>query len=496
VAVRSEFRPVLLACVAAALLVTAVANAAGYRFGVSDQEFYIPAIYLALDPSLFPHDRAMFEAQDTMLAFDEVVAAVTRWTGIGLPLMFLAGYIAALLAMFAGAWLIGRHFYASPWTAGALAAALTLRHQIPGTGVNTFEGYLHPRMLAFGAGALAVALFLRGRLRATLILVLIAAVIHPTTAAWFAMWLGAATIASRRTSTHTIASLAAGALAAALLLAWLAIERGAQPMDPSWTDAAARRYLYPDAWPVWTWVAHAAIVGIAVFAYRRRVAAGLAQPAERAVFTGGLALLAFLLLAVAFVAARVPLAVQLQPARVLWIWDFLATIYVVWLAAERPGATSPIRARAVFAAVALVACARGAFIMGWEFPERRLVRVGLPEGEWGRVMAWASTTPAGSNFLTDPGHAWRYGVSVRIAARRDVYLEAAKDPALASYSRDTAARVAERQRDLGDFGRLDAEQARRLDRRYDLDYLIAEHRIDLPVVREFGAFKVYSLRDR
>jgi len=111
-------------------------------------------------------------------------------------------------------------------------------------------------------------------------------------------------------------------------------------------------------------------------------------------------------------------------------------------------------------------------------------------------MAWASSTPAGSNFLTDPGHAWRYGVSVRIGARRDVFLEASKDPALATYSAEAATRVVRRQRDLGDFNHLDARRARALDRRYDLDYVIAEHRIDLPVVREFGAFKVYSLRDR
>ena len=31
----------------------AIANAAGYRFGVSDQAFYLPSILRAADPTLF-----------------------------------------------------------------------------------------------------------------------------------------------------------------------------------------------------------------------------------------------------------------------------------------------------------------------------------------------------------------------------------------------------------------------------------------------------------
>lgn len=475
----------------------AAANAAGYRYGVSDQEFYIPVIYLELDPSLFPHDRPMFDAQDALfLAFDDVAAAIVRGTGASLPVLFFAGYAAALLAMFGGAWLVGRRWYASPWAAAALVAALTLRHQVPGTSVNTFEGYFQPRTLAFGLGLIALAAFLRGRLGATLVLVGVAALAHPTTAAWFVLWLGAATLVTRRPSPRVMVLLAACGAAGIALLLWLAAERGTQPMSAAWTEGATRRYLFFSLWPVWTWIAHAAIVGIAVFAYRRRAAAGLVAPAERGVFIGALCLLGFLLAVVPFVEARIPLAVQLQAGRILWIWDFLATAYVIWLMAEHPSFVSRERARAVFVVLALVACARGSYIMGWEFPERPLFRMHLPGGEWGRVMAWATSTPAGSNFLTDPGHAWRYGVSVRIGAQRDVFLEGAKDPALAMYSAESARRVATRQRDLGDFSRLDAARARALDARYDLDYVIAEHRIDLPLVRDFGRFKVYSLDGR
>ena len=34
----------------------ATANAAGYRYGVSDQAFYVPAVVRAMNPAAFPHE--------------------------------------------------------------------------------------------------------------------------------------------------------------------------------------------------------------------------------------------------------------------------------------------------------------------------------------------------------------------------------------------------------------------------------------------------------
>ena len=56
-------------------------------------------------------------------------------------------------------------------------------------------------------------------------------------------------------------------------------------------------------------------------------------------------------------------------------------------------------------------------------------------------------------MLADPGHAWKYGTSVRVSAARDVFLEEVKDSALAIYSRDVASRVVERTAAIGDFAR-------------------------------------------
>ena len=51
----SALRP-LPSAVAVAFVLLATLNSAGYRYGASDQAFYIPAVLRHLDPALFPRD--------------------------------------------------------------------------------------------------------------------------------------------------------------------------------------------------------------------------------------------------------------------------------------------------------------------------------------------------------------------------------------------------------------------------------------------------------
>ena len=80
---------------------------------------------------------------------------------------------------------------------------------------------------------------------------------------------------------------------------------------------------------------------------------------------------------------------------------------------------------------------------------------------------WIARQPIDTHVLADPGHSWKYGSSVRVAAGRDVLLEDVKDSAIAMYNRDLAVRVVERRRALADFTTLTAEGARALAARYD-----------------------------
>ena len=136
---------------------------------------------------------------------------------------------------------------------------------------------------------------------------------------------------------------------------------------------------------------------------------------------------------------------------------------------------------------------RGGYRGFVERPEQPVVEVGFADTDWTDLMEWASRQPVGTHFLADPGHAGRYGTSVRVASGRDVYLELIKDSALAIYSSEIAGRVARRVDDIGDFSQLTEERAGVLARQYELDFLITERRLDLPVVYEAGALTAYRL---
>ena len=492
---------VLAAVLLFALLATL--NAGGYRYGASDQAFYIPAIRHHLDPGLFPRDWPMLGSQDQLNAFTAILALAVRVTGLPLPVLFFLTYLVSL-AVLAGALIIlGRSLYRSWWTVGALACAMTLRHRVAYTGVNTLESYMHPRVLAFAVGALGLGIFLRGRSWPAVALAVLASIIHPTTGMWFCLWVGiAAFVADRTARLPLLLSAGVGGLFAAPWVArgpslWGAASR----MDEAWLSVlTVKDYLFPGMWPLWAWALTAAIPVLIGLVYRSRQKAGVASPRETGLLAGTLALVLVLVASLQFVAARVAIAVQLQVPRVLWLLELFATAYLMWWLVERGAGLRSDRARIrvrtfVVASLALLSVARGTYVTFVEHAGRPVVRLDLPASEWQDAMAWVRRTPADTHVLADPGHAWKYGSSVRVAGERDVFQEDAKDAAFALYSRATALRVLTRIGDLGRFSELTATRARALAATYDIDYLVAEQPFDLPIAYQNSRFRIYALKE-
>ena len=109
-------------------LLIATANGAGYRYGVSDQAFYIPGVTRALDSSVFPRDGSFIDSEGRLMVIDDLLAATARWTGLSLPALFLSAYLLSVALLWAGLVLIGLHVYRSPWVVAAPArggAAIT-----------------------------------------------------------------------------------------------------------------------------------------------------------------------------------------------------------------------------------------------------------------------------------------------------------------------------------------------------------------------------------
>jgi hypothetical protein len=264
-------------------------------------------------------------------------------------------------------------------------------------------------------------------------------------------------------------------------------------MDDTWLQAVASKdSLFATLWPAWAWVANLGSLAVLWWAYRVRASRGHSTNEDLALAWGATALVALFLLTLPLVAARVALPVQFQISRVFWLIDFLATVYLIGVVADRPDR----RTRAVVAAVVLVTLAvgRGAYVMFVERPERALFERRAVESPWQDTMRWIQGQPRDAHVLADPGHAWKYGTSVRVAAERDVFLEEVKDSAFAIYSRDVAIRVVDRTRAVGDFSALTAERARALARQYDLDFLITEADLPLPVLYRNVQFRVYALQ--
>jgi hypothetical protein len=497
-AARPEATWVLAALV---FVVLATLNSAGYRFGAGDQAFYLPAIQRHLDPAAFPRDRLLIDDQDRLSVFPRAAAALVGAAGIPQTALFLGIYLLALLLLCWAARSLAAELGLTAWAQVAVLAALTLKHRVGMTGVNTLEGYGHPRMLAFALGLGAVVFVLRARPAPALALVAAAFAVHPTTALWCGIWGGVALLAADRRLRPWL--LAAGAGAAGLAvwtMAWGPLRPQLVRMDEAWLGVlAGKDYLFATEWRADAWVMAAlyGIVPAAAFAVRRRM--GIATPREGAMMLGLAALALAFLLTLPLVAQRVALAVQFQVSRVFWMLDITATVYAVWALADagrvRPGATAARRrAAAVACALMAVAAARGAWVMRVEHPGRPVVQLGLPQGEWQDAMEWLRRQPASMHVLADPAHAWRYPTSVRVAAGRDVYLEEVKDTAMAMYSRRVAARVAARIGAIGDFASLTPESARALAERFELDVLVTERPVGLPLAYRNARFSVYRLR--
>ena len=487
----------------AAFAIVATANGAGYRYGASDQAFYIPIVLHSVDPAAFPRDGALLDAQGRYMVLDEILAAVLRGTAMSIEALFLAGYLLSLALIWAGLTLIGSRVYTNRWAIAALAAAFTMRHRIPRTSANSFEPYFHPRMLAFGIGLVATAAVLRRRSWLAVALVAVAALVHVTTGLWFAVMLGVA-LAILDPRLRTLAVITGTGAAVVGLWAFVTgrLQSSLAQMDDVWLRAVAGKdSLFATQWPAWAWAANFGFLALLWWAHRRRVRDHVATEEDRALVWGATALVALFLLTLPLVVAGMSMAVQLQVSRVFWLVDFVALVYVLAVVADSPVPVASafrrkMSRRAGLVAILIVAfaAARGAYIMLVERPERSLFAVHAPESPWEDAMRWVARQPASIHVLADPGHAWKHGTSVRASGAHDVFLEEVKDSALAIYSRDVASRVVDRTEAIGDFGSLTPDRARDLARRYDLDYLVSEADLSLPVAYRNGQFRIYDIR--
>jgi hypothetical protein len=168
--------------------------------------------------------------------------------------------------------------------------------------------------------------------------------------------------------------------------------------------------------------------------------------------------------------------------------------YLAWWLVADLAQTRAVRL-AIVGLFLAASATRGVYLL--HGPERDLARIDFAQTPWMDAMTWLRAQPSKWHVLADPGHAWKYGTSARLAAEKDTVLEIGKDSALAMYDRTIAMRVAERAAALGAYAALTTDELRRLDAKYDVDVAIvdaADARHPLPELFRSAQFVIYDLR--
>lgn len=488
-------RTAWLLCGLLFVVIVGTANSGGYRFGASDQAFYIPALALRADPSLFPRDRVVFEPQMRLWVGDEILGGLVRISGIELSALLALLYLATLASLAVAIVWLARSLGCDWWTIAACLILATLRHRIARTGANSLEGYMHPRMLAFALGLASLAWVVWKRPLVAAAFLVGSAVVHSSTALWFAAVLSVAALWPYRQ--HRMARTAVATIAAAAVIVLAAAIAFLPRMDAAWLAVLDDRdYLFSADWPLYAWVTNLAYPIVLLAIYRRRQTLGAARPGEAGLVAGLVALVAIFVVSIPLAEWHIAFVVQLQANRVFWLLDAVVAIYVAWWFAEDIAARwAPSRRAAVIGLLALLAVTRGAFVL--HQTGRPLVQLAPAPDDWMDVMGWLRRQPADWHVLADPWHAQKYGISVRAAALRDTPLEIGKDPAMAMYDRSLAARVADRTAALGDFDAwASADRIHDVDARYDVDVFVdrTDRTFALPVLFRNRTFVVYDLR--
>jgi hypothetical protein len=488
---------VRLAMVAGGLLfaLAATANSGGYRYGVSDQAFYVPAVAMTLDPSLFPRDVELLGPQVRMWPGRHLFATTSRVFSLDLPTLFALVYVLTLAVLYAAGIHLGRALGLTWWAIAAFLVLLTLRHQIAKTGANSFEGYMHPRMLAFACGLAGAAWLVRGRLLLAWITVLVAAVVHPTTAIWFGALAGFATAAAPASRAVRIGGAVVAAGAATLVMTTV-MRPDFGVMDAAWRGALDEKtYLFAAEWPVSAWALNLAYPVAIGLIYRRRRLTDRTAPAEGIFVAGLFALVGIFLVSAALAEAGITAVVQLQVSRIFWVLDAVTAAYFAWWLIDDIGARRPGRLRvAMVAALVLLSAVRGYYVLRVE-AYRSFARLGLEAGGWTDAMTWLRARPERWHVFADPAHAWLHGSSIRTAALKDTWLELGKDTAMALYDRQVAMRVVERRAAYVVHPSTEAS-LKTLDDRYQLDVFVAPDDVvlGLPVLFRSAGFVIYDLR--
>lgn len=440
----------------------------GYHFGVSDQKLYLPAALRLVDPTLFPFDAGFFLNEARFTLFDDGVAALRR-AGVPLDATMLAGQLAALWLIVAGAVRLVTRAGGSPaaaW-AGATLLVIVLPSPVAGTRVGIVEPYLHPRTLGVAVALWALLAAIDGRARAAALLV-VAGVLHPLSGLWSAghvlmQW----PIRGRGPMLRT----------AVLVAVILTVVACASPAPPPIDDvthwqtaltAEGYNVRFPLRWPWYEWVGVAFPLALLALAATGAPAPAGGRIARRLVVAASLGIVLALMLTVA-PDRRWPL----QPMRQLHLVYLVAIVmFGAWLEQH------VLRGRAAWRAAAVVLAATLVVLFQQRYPSSPWIEWPgrLPDNAYVRAFDWIRTnTPVDARIAVDPFYLRRPGPdwhAARVFSQRSMLTDAVHDLDPAAMAPPLDLRWTAEQRALAGWRSFDRDDFARLARDFDVSWVV------------------------
>ena len=304
----------------------------GYFYGVSDQLLYIPVIQKILDSSLYQNDILFEQQSGYYTLFLYVIAYLSKI--FSMEWVFFIAYFISRFVLFYSIYRISVYLFKSEYTGYIAILLCFISKPIGGTAAGSTH-FLTLRTFTEPITLLAIWLFLERKYIWTAIISAVAFQIHPITAIAPIMAIMGYTVFNFKKigGKNVIKSISVFALAMSPLLLKVLLSKGTNPSDLSlfskapedWLGILKMRntYTFPSMWNKEAW--RFTILYPVLFAFSF-IFAGIERRYE-AIWIVSAGLFCLLISYVFGERFPIPLIVQLQVARGIFVITFMALIY-------------------------------------------------------------------------------------------------------------------------------------------------------------------------
>lgn len=237
-----------------------------YLYGLYNHCITVPFLKSILDPALYPHDYLIAEKKYFYTCFLSVCALLVKATGISIPMLFFILYCLSLFAFILAVFLIALRLFQNKEI--ALLSVMLVIFSFTTLGeIRTVESLFMERTLALPVLLFAVWLFLGRRFIWSYVLLGIAFLFHPLSAAYAIAFLFACSVLSwRKIGISRLAACLLLLLAVASPVLYLKFKNPAPALhiftpDAQWLELLRLRsahHVFPLAWH-WSLFAQSAL---------------------------------------------------------------------------------------------------------------------------------------------------------------------------------------------------------------------------------------------